>query len=204
MLKVPKILAFAGSLRERSYNRRVLKVAAEGARRSGSQVDIVDLRDYPVPIFDSDFIEANGFDPMALKFQELVCSYDGLLIATPEYNGSIPGGMKNMIDWASRKSDKYAMNEVFKNKCAAMITASPGSFGGIRCLAHLRGVLSIMGVNVLPSEIAVPFVAQKFDGDSDEMTDAATRNLLEDLGSALTDMLIRVHGKVRFVTDTSA
>ena len=61
-----------------------------------------------------------------------------------------------------------------------------------------------MGVNVLPSEIAVPFVAQKFDGESDEITDAATRNLLEDLGSALTDMLIRVHGKVRFVTDTSA
>jgi len=204
MQKVPKILAFAGSLREKSYNRRVLKVAAEGARRSGSQVDIVDLRDYPMPIFNSDFIEEKGFDPMALKFQELVCSYDGLLIATPEYNGSIPGGMKNMIDWASRKSDKYAMNEVFKNKCAAMITASPGSFGGIRCLAHLRGVLSIMGVNVLPSEIAVPFVAQKFDGDGDEMTDAATRKLLEDLGSALTDMLIRVHGKVRFVTDTSA
>ena len=97
MPKVPKILAFAGSLREKSYNRRVLKVAAEGARRSGSQVDIVDLRDYPMPIFDSDFIEEKGFDPMALKFQELVCSYDGLLIATPEYNGSIPGGMKNML-----------------------------------------------------------------------------------------------------------
>jgi NAD(P)H-dependent FMN reductase len=202
--KTPKILAFAGSLREKSYNRRVLKVAVEGARRAGSQVDIVDLRDYPMPVFNSDNVEANGFDPMALKFQELVCSYDGLLIASPEYNGSIPGGMKNVIDWASRTSEKYAMNEVFKNKCAAMITASPGSFGGIRCLAHLRGVLSIMGVNVLPSEIAVPFVAQKFDSDSEEMTDAGTRRLLEDLGAALTDMLIRVHGKVRFVTDTSA
>jgi NAD(P)H-dependent FMN reductase len=179
-------------------------VAVEGARRAGSQVDIVDLRDYPMPVFNSDNVEANGFDPMALKFQELVCSYDGLLIASPEYNGSIPGGMKNVIDWASRKSEKYAMNEVFKNKCAAMITASPGSFGGIRCLAHLRGVLSIMGVNVLPSEIAIPFIAQKFDGDSEEMTDAGTRRLLEDLGAALTDMLIRVHGKVRFVTDTSA
>ena len=81
--------------------------------------------------------------------------HDGLLIASPEYNGSLPGGLKNAIDWASRKSDKFGMIEVFKGKTAALMTASPGAFGGIRCLAHLRGVLTIMLVNVLPMEIAV-------------------------------------------------
>ena len=201
---MPKILAFAGSLREKSYNRRVLKVAVEGAKRAGAEVDIIDLRDFPLPIFNSDDLDKNGFEPKALEFQVLLSQYNGLLVASPEYNGSIPGGLKNVIDWASRKSERFGLNEVFKNKCAAMITASPGSFGGIRCLAHLRQVLSLMGCNVLPSEIAVPFVAQKFDGDSEAITDEKTRDLLEGLGAALTDMLIRVHGKVKFVTDTSA
>src|SRR3982751_4297296 len=201
---MPKILAFAGSFREKSYNKRVLEIAADGARRAGAEVDTVDLRDYFMPVFCPDEIAKNGFDPTALRFQELLNDYHGLLIATPEYNASVPGGMKNIFDWASRKSERFALNEVFKNKCAAMITASPGSFGGIRCLAHLRQVLSLMGCNVLPSEIAVPFVAQKFDGDSDVINDDKTRDLLEGLGAALTDMLVRVHGKVKFVTDTSS
>ena len=198
------VLAFAGSLRENSYNKRVLKVVADGAKRAGADVDVIDLRDYPLPIFNSDDVAANGFPAKALQFQELLSKYNGLIIASPEYNGSIPGGMKNAIDWASRKSEKFAVNEVFKNKCGAMVTASPGSFGGIRCLAHLRGILSIMGVNVLPSEIAVTFVAEKFEDDSWEMKDEKTKALLEGLGAALTDMLIKVHGKVKFVSDTSA
>ena len=201
---VPKILGLCGSLREHSYTRRVLKVAAEGARRSGGEVDLLDLRDFPLPIFNVDDVAARGFDPKALELQELLNRYHGLLVASPEYNGSIPGGLKNAIDWASRKSGKFGLNEVFKNKFAAMITASPGSFGGIRCLAHMRGVLSIMGVNVLPSEIAVSFVGDKFEGDSEEMTDEKTRSLLEGLGSSLVEMLIKVHGTVPLVTDTAA
>ena len=151
-----------------------------------------------------DMIANGGFDPNALRFQELLHRYHGLLIASPEYNASIPGHLKNLIDWASRKSPKFALNEVFKDKFAAMITASPGSFGGIRCLAHLRQMFSIMGVVVLPSEIAVTFVGQKFDGDSNEITDEKARGLLEGLGASLTEMLIRFHGQARFVSDTSA
>jgi chromate reductase, NAD(P)H dehydrogenase (quinone) len=200
----PKILAFAGSLRELSYNKRVLNVAVEGARRAGGEVEVIDLRDYPMPIYNVDDVEKNGFDPNALRLQELMSQYHGFLIATPEYNGSIPGGMKNMIDWVSRKNELFGLNEVFKNKFGALITASPGSFGGIRCMAHLRGMLSIMGVTVLPSEIAVTFVGQKFDGDSFEITDQKTRGLLEGLGAALTDMLIRFHGQAKYVSDTSA
>ena len=201
---MPKILAFAGSFREKSYNKRVLAVAADGARRAGAEVDTIDLRDYFMPVFCPDEIEQNGFDPNASKFQELLSQYHGLLIATPEYNASVPGGMKNIFDWASRKSEKFGLGEVFKNKFAAMITASPGSFGGIRCLAHLRQTLSIMGVTVLPSEIAVTFVAQKFDGDSYEIKDEKTKALLEGLGSTLADTLVKFHGQTRFVSDTTA
>ena len=201
---IPKILAFAGSLREKSYNRRVLRVAVEGARTAGAKVDIVDLRDFPMPILNVDAITTGGFDPEALKFQALLSNYHGLLIATPEYNGSVPGGLKNTIDWASRKSQRFGVNEVFKGKFAAMVTASPGSFGGIRCLAHLRGVLSIMGVTVCPSEIAVTFVAEKFDGDSDQLKDEKTKALLAGLGATLADTLMKCHGSARFVSDTSA
>ena len=201
---MPKILAFAGSFREKSYNKRVLAIAADGARQTGAEVDTVDLRDYFMPVFCPDEIENNGFHPTALKFQELLSQYHGLLIATPEYNASVPGGMKNIFDWASRKSEKFGLGEVFKNKFAAMITASPGSFGGIRCLAHLRQILSIMGVTVLPSEIAVSFVADKFTGDSYEINDEKTKALLMGLGSTLADTLIRFHGQTKFVSDTSA
>lgn len=198
-----KILAFAGSLREHSYSGRVLKIAAEGARAAGAEVTKIDLCDYPMPPYNPDDHATIGFDPNASKFQELLSKHDGLLIASPEYNGSIPGGMKNAIDWVSRKSDKFTLNEVFNGKFAAMITASPGAFGGLRCMSHLRGVLSIMGVNVLPTEIAVTFVGERFDGDSDVMTDEKTKALLEGLGAALVKMLRKTHGELKLVSETS-
>jgi len=184
-----KILAFAGSLREHSLSKRILKVAVEGARASGGDVTVIDLRDFPMPIYNADDHLEKGFDSNALRFQDLVGEHEGLLIASPEYNGSIPGGLKNAIDWASRKSEKYELNQVFKNKWGALITASPGSFGGLRCMAHLRAVFSIMGVIVLPMEIAVTFAGQKFEGDEDEMTDEKTKKALETLGASLVQMI---------------
>ncbi|MEP7077362.1 MAG: NAD(P)H-dependent oxidoreductase [Acidobacteriota bacterium] len=190
---MPKILAFAGSLREHSLNKRVLNVAVEGARAAGGDVTVIDLRDYPMPIYDEDDHKQNGFDPNASKFQDLLAENDGLMISSPEYNGSIPGGLKNAIDWASRKSEKYGLTEVFTDKGGAIITASPGSFGGLRCLAHLRGVFSLLGVHVLPMEIAVSFAAQKFDGDGVEMTDEKTKKLLELQGASLVAILRKTH-----------
>jgi chromate reductase len=204
MARKPKILAFAGSFRENSYNKRVLKVAVEGARKAGAEVTVVDLHDYPMPVYNEDDQKQNGFDENALKFQRLLGEHDGFLIASPEYNGSIPGGLKNVIDWASRKSDEFGMVEVFKGKVAAIMTASPGAFGGIRCLAHLRGVLTIMLVNVLPSEIAVAKVGAMFDGDSEEMTDDAMRRILEKLGESLADMLRKLHGEVETVESATS
>jgi NAD(P)H-dependent FMN reductase len=180
-----RILAVAGSLRKNAYSKRVLIPAVEGARAAGAEVTVIDLRDFPMPIYDADEHEANGFDPNALRFQQILGEHDAFLISSPEYNGSLPGGLKNAIDWASRKSEKYGMVEVFKGKHAGIITSSPGSFGGLRCLIHLRGVLTLMGVHVHPTEIAVTFVGQKFDGDSSEMTDEKTRAFLASLGEAV-------------------
>lgn len=201
MAKKPKILAFAGSLRKNSYNKRIVKTAIEGAKNIGADVTYIDLKDYPLPIYDADDHAENGFPENALKLQKLFAENDGFLIASPEYNGSVPGGLKNMIDWTSRKSDKYGMIEVFKGKVAAIMTASPGAFGGIRCLNHLRGVLTIMFVNVLPSEIAVAKVNSMFEGDSEEITDEKMKGILEDLGISLVDMLKKTHGKIEVVEE---
>lgn len=182
---MPKILAVAGSYREHSYNKRVLGIAAEGAREAGADVTMIDLRDFPLPIYDADMQADGAFDANALRLQDVFNEHDGFLIASPEYNGSIPGGFKNAIDWLSRANDRYKMYEPVKGKTAALITASPGQFGGLRCVAHLRGVFTIMGVHVLPAEVAVAFVGQKFEGESKEMTDEKTSSILKGLGANL-------------------
>ncbi|HZS05761.1 MAG TPA: NAD(P)H-dependent oxidoreductase [Blastocatellia bacterium] len=203
MRRRPRILAFAGSLREHSYNRRVLQTAIKGAEKAGAEVTAVDLRDYPMPIYNPDDHGRDGFDENALRFQGLLARHDGLLIASPEYNGSLPAALKNAIDWASRQSGSYRKSDVFPGKVAAIMTASPGSLGGLRSLAHLRGVLSSVGVNVLPAEVAVPFVGDKFAGDGEEMTDEKMKGNLESLGAALAEMLKKTHGEVENVPEMS-
>lgn len=201
MAKKPKILAFAGSLREHSYSKRVVKTAMKGAIDAGADVTFVDLRSFPMPIYNSDDHEKEGFGENALAFQKLLDEHEGFLICSPEYNGSLPAALKNPIDWVSRPSDEFKMGAVFKGKVAAIMTESPGAFGGIRCLGDLRGILSILLVNVLPSEIAVGKVHEMFDGNGEEMTDEKMRKVLEDLGASLVDMLRKTHGEVEVVAE---
>jgi len=189
VIKRPRILAFAGSLRRASLNKRVLKTAIRGAEAAGAEVTYIDLRDYPMPLYDSDEHDARGFDENALKLQGLLTQHDGLLIASPEYNGSLPAALKNAIDWASRPSDRYDRSKVFRGKVAGVMTASPGSLGGVRSLAHLRGVLTSVGVHVLPQEVAVTFAEDRFAGEGLEMTDEKMKGNLESLGAALVEML---------------
>lgn len=195
--KKPTILAFAGSLRKHSFNRRVLRAAIAGAEKAGAEVTFVDLRDYPMPVYNQDDQEAFGLDGNALKFQRLIYEHEGLLIASPEHNGSFPAALKNVIEWASRRNDSYKGGRVFPGKVAAMMAASPNTFGGVRSLVHLRGVLTSVGVHVLPTEIAVPFVGDKFDGDGDETTDERARQGLEALGASLVETLKRTRGGTR-------
>jgi chromate reductase, NAD(P)H dehydrogenase (quinone) len=196
MTKKVKILAFAGSLREHALSKRVVKTAIKGAERAGAEVTYIDLRDYPMPIYNLDDHEKNGFDEHALRLQDLFTQHDGFLIASPEYNGSLPAALKNAIDWVSRPSDVYPRSAVFAGKFAAMMASSPGSLGGVRSLAHLRGVLTSVSVNVLPQEIAVPFAEEKFAGDDEEMIDETMKARLEELGGLLVKMLKETRGPV--------
>ncbi len=200
----PKILAFAGSLREKSYNKRVLKTAIKGAEEAGAEVTYIDLKDYPMPIYNADLQDTQGFPPIAAAFQRLLLEHDGLLIASPEYNASLPAVLKNAIDWASRANGDIKLGECFKGKFGAIMTASPGAFGGIRCLGHLREVLTILLVNVLPSEIAVGKVGGMFDNDSSEITNDTMKRILEELGASLAEMLRKTHGEVEVVKSATS
>src|ERR1051326_371141 len=103
MSSEPKILAFAGSLRRDSWNKKILQFAIAGARKAGGDVTHLDLKDLPMPVYDEDIERAEGWPENVRLFREILKAHQALLIASPEYNSSIPGPLKNAIDWATRE-----------------------------------------------------------------------------------------------------
>jgi NAD(P)H-dependent FMN reductase len=158
-----RILAFAGSAREASLNKKLVRVAAEGARAAGAEVTLIDLRDLPMPIYDGDLEEAEGLPPNARELKRLLREHDGLLLACPEYNSSITPLLKNAIDWASRAEEGEKPLACFKGKVAGLLAASPGGLGGLRGLVTVRSILGNIGVLVIPEQVVVPKAAEVFD-----------------------------------------
>jgi len=174
-----RVLAISGSLRAASNNTALLRVAAEEAP-AGIEVDLWnDLRD--VPPYDAD----DDLDPGPAAVEALrdaVRDADAVLIATPEYNGSIPGALKNAVDWVSRPFPTNA----FRNKPVAVIGTSHGAFGGVWSQAELRKVLGIVGARVAPVELAVPLAEDKFGADG-SLLDDALRPLVRGALATLVD-----------------
>jgi chromate reductase, NAD(P)H dehydrogenase (quinone) len=184
MTNPPKILAFAGSTREASYNKMLVKIAAQGARAAGAEVTYIDLRDLPMPLFDEDLEAKEGMPANARQFKELMLAHQGLLIASPEYNSSITAVLKNAIDWASRPYPNEPMLAAFNNKVAAIMSASPGGLGGLRGLVHLRSILGNINVLVLPDQTAISRAFEAFDDDGN-LKDPQQQKAIEDLGAKL-------------------
>lgn len=184
MSDAPRILALAGSLRAGSYNRRILALAADGARAAGADVTRIDLRDFPLPVYDADLESASGLPPAALALKERFRAAEGLLFASPEYNSAISGTLKNVLDWVSRPAPGEKPLECFKGKVAALCAASTGALGGIRGLASVRVVLGNLGVVLLPDQVALPKAGDAFDAEGN-VVDPARRKSLMELGAAL-------------------
>lgn len=191
MTKTPKILAFAGSTREASYNKKLVQIAAAGARAAGAEVTYVDLRDLPMPLFDEDSEAIKGIPANVKTFKQLMITHQGLLIAAPEYNSSITPLLKNTIDWASRPEPGEPMLACFKDKVAILMSASPGALGGLRGLTHVRSILSSIGVLVLPDQKAIPKAYEAFDVDG-RLKDPAQQSAVEQLGGKLTTVLAKL------------
>ena len=161
----PKILVFAGSAREGSLNKKLARVAAHCLSEAGAEVTLVDLRDYPIPIYDGDLESREGMPPFAVKLRELFLAHQGLLIASPENNGSVTALLKNTIDWLSREFEGRSGLEPFRGKVAAIMGASPGAFGAISSLASLRPILSKLTVLVIPDQVTLARADQAFKED---------------------------------------
>ena len=128
-----KILAFSGSLRRDSYNKKLVQVAAEGARKIGAEVTLIDFRDYPMPFYDGDLPAGEEFPAAVSEFRRLMIEHHGFLIASPEYNASISPLLKNTLDWISRiRRDGEEPLLAFKTRVFAIGAASPGGTGGMR------------------------------------------------------------------------
>jgi NAD(P)H-dependent FMN reductase len=186
----PKILAFAGSLREQSFNARILQAAAEGAAVADGDVRFLDLRRHPLPVFDQD-LEPDRVPSDVHAIRDMMAAVDGFLIASPEYNASLTAALKNVIDWASRPLGGAAPLVAFRGKVAALCSASPGRLGGLRGLTHLRTILTTLGVLVLPDQVAVPQVNTLLD-DHGRLADQPTRDRLAGLGKTLVGLARRM------------
>lgn len=188
-MKIPRILAFGGSLRRESYNQKLAAVAAAGAREAGADVTLVSLRDYPMPVFDEDLEAESGMPESAKTLKALFAEHDGLIIASPEYNSSVTAALKNAIDWVSRTSteDEPSLSAL-SGKSAIILSASPGGLGGIRGLVHLRSILGNIGITMLPDQMAIPKAYEAFAGDG-SLSDAKQQGRVKALGAGLAQHL---------------
>ena len=183
-----KILAFSGSARKGSYNQKLVKIAAAGAEKAGAEVTLINLADFPMPIFNQDLESATGIPDEARAFKSLLIEHDGFLIASPEYNSAFSPLLKNAIDWATRREGDELPLLAYKGKVAAIMSASPGVLGGLRGLTFLRLVLSNIGVTVLANQQAVPGAAQAFDAEG-ALLDPQMQGNIANLGVELSETL---------------
>ena len=185
---MPRILAFASSTRRESFNKKLVAIAAQGAREAGAEVTLIDLKDFPLPLFDQDLEAEQGMPENGKKLKKLFIDHDGLLIASPEYNSSFPAVLKNAIDWVSRPAPGEPSLVAFRGKVATLMSASPGALGGLRGLVHVRSLLGNIGVIVLPDQIAVAKAHEAFQPDG-SLVDPKRQAGIEGLGATLASFL---------------
>lgn len=187
MVNKAKILCFAGSTRNQSVNKKLVKVAMQGAQEAGAEVTYIDLKDLPMPLYDGDLEAEQGLPENAKKLKELLKSHDAMLISCPEYNSSITPVLKNAIDWASRPQEGEKPLACFTGKVAGLMAASPGALGGLRGLVTVRSILGNIGVLVIPDQVAVPQAMQAFD-QTDDLVDAKQKASVQKIGTRVAEI----------------
>lgn len=179
-----KIVAIAGSLRKASFNKVVLRCAVAAAIAAGAEVEVLDLADANLPMVNQDLEIKNedgslSFPAEVEAFRAKILTADGILIASPEYNFSIPAPLKNAIDWASRPTN------VLAGKFIGLCGASPGPLGTVVVHEHLRAVFGILHASVLPGVARVASCHTKIDFAKGELNDEAMITRVEGVANAL-------------------
>lgn len=153
-----KFVFFAGALRKDSCNKKFAREAMRVAMEEKIEGEFLDLKDYPVPPYDGDIESANGIPETIKKLGAKITAADAIVLSTPEYNGSIPGILKNVLDWLSR--DKPVS---LAGKHLLLLAASPGALGGVRSLWHTRVPFEVIGVHVFPGMMGLSNAYNAFD-----------------------------------------
>lgn len=191
MPHVPRIVALAGSLRKESYNKRLIKIAAVAAQAAGADLTHLDLRDFPLPLFDEDLEAQEGPPFNAQKLKAIFRAQEGFLFACPEYNSSVTGVFKNVIDWVSRPAPGDPPLVAFTDKVAGLMSASPGALGGLRGLVHVRAILGNINVLVLPDQVAIPRAFEAFQADG-MLKDAKQQAAVQALAQRVAATIVRL------------
>jgi chromate reductase len=184
----PRILAFAASARRGSLNRKFLAAAVAEVSQAGAQVTLLQPEEIAMPLYDGDLEDAEGMPPNAVKLVGLLASHGALLVASPEYNSMITPMLKNTLDWCSR-----ADGNPFEGKVAAVISASPVIFGGVRSLQLTQQLLLKLGCHVVPGQCILPHADKAFDGDG-RLTDLRSQKSLKDMAAKLVLTATRLAG----------
>jgi len=175
-----KLLVFAGSTRQNSFNRLLAATAATLAMDAGAQVSHIELADFDIPMYNAD-LEAAGTPPDVLRLKQLIFDHPAWLICSPEYNGSYTGLLKNTIDWASSpvKSDPNWADgfKPFNGKVVGMLSASNGALGGLRSQSHLAPLLLNLQCWLAPKTFALGRAADAFDASGALVNDAHRQNV---------------------------
>jgi chromate reductase len=181
-----RLLFFAGSAREGSYNKRLARLAQHIAVANGIEGVFVDLKDYPMPLYNGDLDAEQGPPAPAREFKALLGEYQGVFIASPEYNSSVTPLLKNTIDWVSRVRAKGETGlEVYRSRVFAISGASPGYYGGMRSLLTLRQILAVgVGAAVIPQQLALPRANDAFAEDGSHK-DKTQQDMLKSVVEAL-------------------
>jgi NAD(P)H-dependent FMN reductase len=189
-----RLLAFCASTRKESLNRKLFPVLVAGAREAGAEVTVVDLNDYPMPLYNGDDEADHGMPEAAVRLLDLLAQHQGLLIVTPEYNGFFPPLLKNTLDWMSRPdpSGQSGLRH-FTGKTAAISSASPGGFGGVRSLLATRQYLTILGLTVIPDQVTVSRANSAFN-EQGELVDEKLRAAAKQVGARLTQVTAKLAG----------
>lgn len=167
-----KVLVFAASLRADSLNAKLASLAARVATRSGALIDLASMRDFDVPLYDGDLESSEGIPKGAEELRRRLLESDAFIIASPEYNGSMPGTIKNLIDWTSRFRP-----QPFDGRHGLLMSASPSLVGGNRGLWSLRMPLEHLGTRVFPDMFSLSMAHKAFEGD--DIADQALRARFE-------------------------
>lgn len=177
-----KILAIPGSLREASLMRHLLRALPQIAPEK-MEIMIFDLHE--IPLYNQDVEDVIGFPPGVQAFRDAIVASDGLIIATSEYNGSVPGVLKNSIDWASRQG-------LLAKRPVAPISGSPGALGATKAQEHLRSVLGHLGMYVLPRPaVSIPRLDNKLEDN--EITDELTRKFVGHWLESFQDWIVQLN-----------